>query len=343
METVAFNVYGLQAVVRTDLAPFAAFLRKNYVPFLPAPDAPATALDKAHVVVNFSAEAGWKARQARSGLYEFGSGIAMGDATVVWENAFGFVVQATLPAADRMEVHAYHFDLDEPRPASGVGENFQRSMRWAVHFPIFVLLRQLQGKRLLHAAAVARDGEAIVLAGLNGAGKSTLAWRLVESEGYSLLSDNFVLYDDHRIYGFPERLRLAPELLAQESGGSGVPPSGTPLIYGKRHLDARCAPAGAGVRPAALFVMSAGDRPGLQPLDPQTGGALVHGFHQILHEFPEHAYLGLLEARCFGIDGAAEHDLGCLADVPWFLLTRDRQGGDAHAAVLRKAVEAVCT
>lgn len=47
---------------------------------------------------------------------------------------------------------------------------------------------------LLHAAAVERDGRALVLTGESGAGKSTLA-ALLQPRGWRLLADEFVLID----------------------------------------------------------------------------------------------------------------------------------------------------
>lgn len=47
---------------------------------------------------------------------------------------------------------------------------------------------------LLHAAAVERDGRAIVMTGESGAGKSTLA-ALLQGHGWRLLADEFVLID----------------------------------------------------------------------------------------------------------------------------------------------------
>lgn len=50
----------------------------------------------------------------------------------------------------------------------------------------------LRGEICLHAAAVAKDGGAIVFTGPSGIGKSTRAWRMV-SQGWELMSDDVVV------------------------------------------------------------------------------------------------------------------------------------------------------
>jgi HprK-related kinase A len=62
---------------------------------------------------------------------------------------------------------------------------------------------------LLHAAAVERDGCAIVLTGESGAGKSTLA-ALLQGRGWRLMADEFVLLDPMTglIHPFPRPVSL---------------------------------------------------------------------------------------------------------------------------------------
>ncbi|MCC2978797.1 HprK-related kinase A [Sphingomonas sp. IC4-52] len=62
---------------------------------------------------------------------------------------------------------------------------------------------------LLHAAAVERDGRAIVLTGESGAGKSTLA-ALLQGRGWRLMADEFVLLDlaSGMIHPFPRPVSL---------------------------------------------------------------------------------------------------------------------------------------
>lgn len=62
---------------------------------------------------------------------------------------------------------------------------------------------------LLHAAAVERDGKAVILTGESGSGKSTLA-ALLGERGWRLLADEFVLIDPDTmlIHPFPRAISL---------------------------------------------------------------------------------------------------------------------------------------
>ncbi|MDB5685850.1 MAG: HprK-related kinase [Rhizorhabdus sp.] len=62
---------------------------------------------------------------------------------------------------------------------------------------------------LLHAAAVERNGQAIILTGESGSGKSTLA-ALLGEDGWRLLADEFVLIDPDTglIHPFPRAISL---------------------------------------------------------------------------------------------------------------------------------------
>jgi HprK-related kinase A len=62
---------------------------------------------------------------------------------------------------------------------------------------------------LLHAAALERDGKALLLSGASGAGKSTLA-ALLGERGWRLMGDEFALIDlaDGRAWPFPRAVSL---------------------------------------------------------------------------------------------------------------------------------------
>jgi HprK-related kinase A len=68
---------------------------------------------------------------------------------------------------------------------------------------------------LLHAAAVERDGRAIVMTGESGAGKSTLA-ALLQRRGWRLLADEFVLVDPVTglLHPFPRPVSLKNAAIA---------------------------------------------------------------------------------------------------------------------------------
>jgi len=62
---------------------------------------------------------------------------------------------------------------------------------------------------LLHASAVERDGQALLMTGMSGAGKSTLA-ALLMGRGWRLMGDEFALLDPATglIHGFPRLISL---------------------------------------------------------------------------------------------------------------------------------------
>ena len=57
--------------------------------------------------------------------------------SLYWENAFGFSVLVTPRGDGGFEVLAYHFDLERERDPDLRARNHQRSLRWALHFPLF--------------------------------------------------------------------------------------------------------------------------------------------------------------------------------------------------------------
>ena len=102
------------------------------------------------------------------------------------------------------------------------------------------------GRVLLHAGAVERDGQAIVVAGESGRGKSTLTAALVQA-GFNYLTDELVLIDPHtaRVELYPKALDLSAEshtlLGLGDPAGSGfkgrVSPSASRIILGGRRAE----------------------------------------------------------------------------------------------------------
>lgn len=110
---------------------------------------------------------------------------------------------------------------------------------------------------LLHAAAVERDGRAIIMTGESGAGKSTLA-ALLQPRGWRLLADEFVLVDPVTalIYPFPRPISLKNTSIA---AAKAALPDATfgPLLRGTPKGDIRHLVPD----PAALAGMDAPARP----------------------------------------------------------------------------------
>lgn len=76
-----------------------------------------------------------------------------------------------------------------------------------------------KGFLLLHAAAVERDGKALLMTGPSGAGKSTLA-ALLGERGWRFMGDEFALLglDDGRLHPFPRAVSLKNESLGLFEG-----------------------------------------------------------------------------------------------------------------------------
>jgi HprK-related kinase B len=77
-----------------------------------------------------------------------------------------------------------------------------------------------RGYALLHASAVSRKGQAVVLAGTPGAGKSSAALHLVEA-GFHFVSNDRVLARPHadrvEVWGYPKQPRVNPGTLVGHS------------------------------------------------------------------------------------------------------------------------------
>lgn len=123
---------------------------------------------------------------------------------------------------------------------------------------------------LLHAAAVERDGKAIILTGESGSGKSTLAALLGES-GWRLLADEFVLIDPDSglVHPFPRAISLKNSSIAELTTLIGDESRFGPLLKATpkgdlRHLrpnGTAIAGMDAPVRPALILFPRFGGHP----------------------------------------------------------------------------------
>lgn len=88
----------------------------------------------------------------------------------------------------------------------------------AVHQAVWMLHaevpQRVRDSLLLHAGAVARDEQALLLPARSGSGKSSLTLGLLEA-GFSYLSDELGAIDPvtERAYPFPKHIKLAPDAL----------------------------------------------------------------------------------------------------------------------------------
>jgi hypothetical protein len=85
---------------------------------------------------------------------------------------------------------------------------FTTLLYYLVYYPCWWWLEQMRDVHPIHAAAVATDAGAILLAGASGVGKSTLAVALAMSPGARLLSDSFVLQHGDEVWAVREPILL---------------------------------------------------------------------------------------------------------------------------------------
>jgi len=111
-----------------------------------------------------------------------------------------------LPFGSRLVDHRVNGDFPfNPVPAGHSLPMIEIGLNWFI-------ARYCTTHLLFHAAAVARDGKAILLPGASGAGKSTLSASLM-AEGWQLLSDEFAILgsEDRRLHPHPRPVSLKEE------------------------------------------------------------------------------------------------------------------------------------
>lgn len=153
--------------------------------------------------------------------------------------------------------------LSQALLAAEMAMNLQVALGWRQHL-------------LLHASAVERGGQAIIMVGASGSGKSTLAAMLGES-GWRLLGDEFALLnpDTGMVVPFPRLISLkneAIEAMAAMVGADRFGPEITGTPKGRiRHLTPNAdaiAMMDVPSTPALLLFPTFGAPAGLQPVAP---------------------------------------------------------------------------
>lgn len=147
--------------------------------------------------------------------------------------------------------------------AAEMGMNLQMALGWRRHL-------------LIHAAAMEKDGRALLMSGESGSGKSTLA-ALLGERGWRLMSDEFALIDlvDGTVVPFPRLVSLknaAIDAVRAVAGEDRLGPLMAATAKGDiRHLVPRAEHVAAMDRPAVpalLLFPRFGQAGAARPVDP---------------------------------------------------------------------------
>jgi hypothetical protein len=310
---LSFNVHGVSIQVNSPIQEFIEFVCSNYASFDSADD------ETADVTVTYSKKAGEYAVEQKSGFRFFGEGIYLGDNKLYWENQYGFRVLLSPQDDGTVSVHSFHHDLLGKSDEEERLKDFQRSMRWAIHFPLFTQLQYRRGWLLVHASAVVKDGSAVAFCGLNRVGKSTLAVYLAEEYGYELMTDNFLFVGDNTLYGFPEVLRLSPDAAKHMQLGS----LWDNLVYGKYHIDPDQFGIELKATPERFFFVNRGSNLQTRKINPTSTLSTIENLHSYLGEFPEHSYLGMWPYLT-GETMNSEPAYDTMTSTPWYELSYEQ-------------------
>ena len=208
---------------------------------------------------------------------------------------------------------------------------------YAVYYPVWWHLESRAAGHPLHAAGVAMDGRALVLAGLPGAGKSTLAASLLTVPGAELLADNVVLHDGRQIYGCFE------PVLLDEQTRAWLPQPPPLRALGRRHVfkrDAYHAPHRTdGLPPGAAVILARGRETRLTPIDSAVCARSLLAINEVAKEVRRYHVLGAILGMVEPAAQAEAHERAArlerlLAGIPCYVLeVREGAPGEAVAAL----------
>lgn len=305
-----FDVCGISLQLTTPIDRFNKFITHNYSQFttseVATPD----------IKVTYSEAAGEYAANKKSKFRYYGGGIYVGNDSIYWENEYDFRVLVSICDDGTIDVYAYHHDLIGKTDVEERLKDFQRSMRWAVHFPLFTRLQYQRGWLLIHASAVVKNKSAIIFCGLNSIGKSTLSIYMSEKHGYELMTDNFLFIGDEAVFGFPEVVRLSPTA-AEKVGATSI---WNDLVYEKHHVNPSTFGTELKAVPEAFFFVNQGSKLATRKVDSTSTWETMQHLHSYLGEFPEHSYLGMWP-YITGQTMNAQLAIETVTKTPWYELT----------------------
>jgi len=288
---IVLKVHSVNLKVKSSNYEFIRFVQENYPCFQIFSEC------SANIEISFSQESGIKARETKNKMERFSKGLHQNSNSIYWENEFGFCCLVTLIKDDLWTIEGFHFDLlNEKKPQEEKFKNFQRSMRWVIHFPLFMMLEQKKKMRLVHASSISKNGRALVFAGLNGVGKSSIGRYIYQNHNYKYNSDNFLLTDGDKIYAFPEKGRLKEDALRKLDIKHYKK---NDFVYNKYQNVFHPNEIELEAVASSVFIVSNNHEISCKPLDNSTGNKTLEALHGFLLEFPEYSFYNLLKIHPF--------------------------------------------
>jgi|APSaa5957512535_1039671.scaffolds.fasta_scaffold26872_3 hypothetical protein len=322
MNSLPFNIHGIKVIVETDVENFYNFVDSNYLTFKVD-----SMFLHPEVHTIFSKDAGKFAKMQKKHLTRISEGFYIGETSIYWENEFGFSIFLDFSTKNSWKVFSFHFDLLKNIDSEDKYKNYMRSMRWSIHFPVFILLDHLKGIKLVHASAVAKKGISTLFCGLNKVGKSSLALYFYKNLDYKVVSDNFLLIGNGNVYSFPEMCRLSPEV----SRNLKIPINNKQLIYGKYHLKIPCLDIMSKSRPKFVYIVTNSDEVNIVEVERTKALRLLTGMHDYLQEFPKYTFYGVFDY--FGFGPKAESDIDMFPENARFFILSHKMNWDYKSIV----------
>lgn len=287
MSKSSFNVdvHGITAKVCSSDKDFILFVKSNYKIFLCSKQV------KTNININFSKEIINKIDRLKSKMSRYSNGLYLGEKSIYWENEFKFSILVIFNSKSEWEVLGYHFDLNNNLNKEDILKNYTRSMRWMIHFPIFLMLEKFKKFKLLHASSLNYKDKTVLLVGLNKVGKSSIARYLYENFNFNYLSDNFLLTDGKYVYAFPEKGRLSSESINHLN----IKKSNT-LVYNKYHFDIDSNRIKLKSKPTHVFIVSNNSERKIKSLKYTSALDLIKSVNRYLLEFPEYSFYSMIDS-----------------------------------------------
>ena len=206
--------------------------------------------------------------------------------------------------------------------------------RYLVQFPVAWHLARTRGWALLHASAVAFDGDAVLVAGPGGAGKTTTCIGLMARPGARLVSENLLFTDGTHVFPLCEPIRLTSDSLAlldAHQRGALVPLA---VDGGAKHKVLFRPPegdAGGPVRAAALFIPRFTECGSVTPIAAAVASEVLGAANRLTLELSDYDWYTAALDLVWPAPGQAMLQVSALAHLtascPCYALGIDRNAG----------------